>query len=123
VLGSLERFIAIITEHYAGAFPLWLAPTQVVVLPITDRTKDYALSIAGKLTDAGLRVETDTRSEKVGFKIREAQMQKIPYMLVLGDKEAESGQVTVRTHKEGDIGTMSIDDILTRLTKEVKDRS
>ena len=123
VFGSLERFIAILTEHYAGAFPLWLAPIQIVVLPITDRTRDYAVSIAKKLTDVGLRVETDSRSEKVGFKIREAQMQKVPYMLVLGDKEAESGLVTVRTYKDGDIGTMSIDDVITRLTKEVKDRN
>ena len=123
ILGSLERFIAVVTEHYGGAFPLWLAPVQVVVLPITDRTLDYATSIANKLEAIGLRVETDSRSEKVGFKIREAQMQKVPYMLVLGDKEAENGLVTVRTRKDGDIGTMAIDDVIELLEKEVQERS
>ncbi|HHT16589.1 MAG TPA: threonine--tRNA ligase, partial [Papillibacter sp.] len=94
--GSLERFIGILTEHFAGAFPLWLAPVQVIVLPITDRSAEYADSVAKRLSDAGFRVETDTRNEKIGFKIREAQVRKIPYMLVLGDKEAEQGIVTVR---------------------------
>jgi len=123
VLGSLERFIAILTEHYAGAFPLWLAPVQVVVMPITDRARDYAQSVVGFLSDAGLRVETDFRSEKIGFKIREAQLQKVPYMLVLGDKEAESGLVTVRTRKEGDVGTMAQEDFLAKLTEEVRNRT
>jgi len=118
VLGSLERFIAIITEHYAGAFPLWLSPVQVIVMPITDRTRDFAQSIADKLSADGFRVETDFRSEKIGYKIREAQMQKVPYMLVLGDKEAESGLVTVRKRSEGDIGTMSLDDFAALITKE-----
>ena len=95
--GSIERFIGILTEHFAGAFPLWLAPVQAIVLPITDRCRDYAETVAARLKDAGFRVETDYRSEKIGYKIREAQMQKIPYMLVLGDKEAETGMVTVRT--------------------------
>ncbi|MCL2227599.1 MAG: threonine--tRNA ligase [Oscillospiraceae bacterium] len=118
VLGSLERFIAIITEHYAGAFPLWLAPVQVIVLPITDRTRDYAQSVADSLAADGYRVETDFRSEKIGFKIREAQVQKIPYMLVLGDKEAESGLVTVRRRSEGDLGTMSLDEFNAMIKKE-----
>jgi len=118
VLGSLERFMAIITEHYAGAFPLWLAPVQVVVMPITDRTRDYAQALAVRLSAIGLRVETDFRSEKIGYKIREAQMQKIPYMLVLGDKEAESELITVRKRSEGDIGSMSIDDFIDMVTKE-----
>ena len=118
VLGSLERFIAIITEHYAGAFPLWLAPVQVIVMPITDRTKDYAQSVADKLLDAGYRVETDFRSEKIGFKIREAQLQKIPYMLVLGDKEAEDGVITVRRRGEGDIGAMSFEEFSAMLATE-----
>jgi len=123
VLGSLERFIAILTEHYAGAFPLWLAPVQVVVMPITDRTRDYAQGIADKLFAAGFRVETDFRSEKIGFKIREAQMQKIPYMLVLGDKEAEEGIITVRKRGEGDIGAMSFDEFFKKITGELKDRA
>jgi len=118
VLGSLERFIAILTEHYAGAFPLWLAPVQVIVMPITDRTKDYAQQIADALTDSGLRVETDFRSEKIGFKIREAQMQKIPYMLVLGDKEAESGLLTVRKRSDGDIGSMTLPEFFEMISAE-----
>jgi len=122
ILGSMERFIAILTEHYAGAFPLWLAPVQVVVLPITERTHDYAESIADKLTLTGLRVEKDCRNEKIGFKIREAQLQKIPYMLVLGDKEAESGLVTVRKRLEGDIGAMPIDEFIGKLTEEISNR-
>jgi threonyl-tRNA synthetase len=122
MLGSLERFIAVLTEHYAGAFPSWLAPVQVIVLPITERTHEYAKSVAGRLTNEGFRVENDSRNEKIGFKIREAQMQKIPYMLVLGDKEAESGLVTVRERKEGDIGNMSLDDFINRLAEEIMDR-
>jgi len=118
VLGSLERFIAIITEHYAGAFPLWLAPVQVIVMPITDRTRDYAQSVAKELRELGFRVETDFRSEKIGFKIREAQLQKIPYMLVLGDKEAESSLVTVRKRTEGDIGAMGLKEVIALLTVE-----
>jgi len=123
VLGSLERFIAIITEHYAGAFPLWLAPVQVVVLPITDRTHDYAQSVADKLSAEGFRVETDFRNEKIGFKIREAQLQKVPYMLVLGDKEAESGLLTVRKRSEGDLGSMVFAGFVTKLSEEKHSRS
>ena len=118
VLGSLERFIGILTEHYAGAFPLWLAPVQVIVLPITDRTRDYAQSVADRLIDCGFRAETDFRNEKIGYKIREAQLQKIPYMLVLGDKEAESGLVTARKRAEGDLGEMPLDDFIAIITKE-----
>ena len=123
VLGSLERFIAILTEHYAGAFPLWLAPVQVIVMPITERTRDYARSVADKLSNAGFRVETDLRSEKIGLKIRESQLQKIPYMLVLGDKEAESGLLTVRKRSEGDIGEMELDAFLSMITEEVTSRA
>jgi threonyl-tRNA synthetase len=122
MLGSIERFIAIITEHYAGAFPLWLAPVQVVVMPITERTHDYAGAVADKLFDAGFRVETDFRNEKIGFKIREAQMQKIPYMLVLGDKEADSELVTVRERKEGDIGAMTLGEFTAKLTKDLQEK-
>ena len=122
LLGSIERFIAILTEHYAGAFPLWLAPVQVVVLPITERTHDYAKRIADKLADAGFRVETDCRNEKIGLKIRESQMQKLPYMLVLGDKEAESGFVTVRKRLEGDIGAMSYDEFTAKLMEDIREK-
>jgi threonyl-tRNA synthetase len=122
ILGSLERFIGVLTEHYAGAFPLWLAPVQVMVMPITDRTKDYAGVVADNLEEMGLRVATDYRSEKIGFKIREAQMQKIPYMLVLGDKEAESGELTVRKRAEGDIGTMSLEKFTETLKQEIANR-
>jgi threonyl-tRNA synthetase len=122
VFGALERFIAILTEHYAGAFPLWLAPVQVSVLPITDRAHDYARSVADRLGGAGLRVETDLRNEKIGYKIREAQLQKVPYMLVLGDKEAESGAVTVRKRFEGDTGTMGLDEFIEKLSGEVRGR-
>lgn len=123
ILGSLERFIAIITEHYGGAFPLWLAPVQVIVMPITDRTHDYAQTVADKLESMGFRVETDFRSEKIGFKIREAQMQKIPYMLVLGDKEAENGLVTVRKRAEGDIGAMPLEELVENLEKQLTIRT
>ncbi|MDD6021383.1 MAG: threonine--tRNA ligase [Acutalibacteraceae bacterium] len=110
VLGSIERFIGVITEHFAGAFPLWLAPRQVIILPIADRHLDAANAVMDKLAALGIRVEVDSRSEKLGYKLREAQLQKIPYMLVVGDKEAADGTVSVRKRGEGDIGSMSIDD-------------
>ncbi|MGE4352934.1 MAG: threonine--tRNA ligase [Oscillospiraceae bacterium] len=120
VLGSIERFIGVITEHFAGAFPLWLSPVQVKVMAITDRVKDYSQQIADKLDAAGVRVETDFRNEKIGYKIREAQMQKIPYMLVVGDKEAESGAVAVRTRSGGDEGLMAVDAFIEKVTSEIK---
>lgn len=123
VFGSIERFIGVITEHFAGAFPTWLAPVQVKVMPITDRSRDYAEGVYQKLFDAGIRVEKDYRNEKIGYKIREAQMQKIPYMLVLGDKEAEDGIVAVRTRAGGDEGTMSIEAFMEKLAGEIKNRS
>ena len=122
-LGSIERFIGVITENYAGAFPLWLAPVQVKVIPITDRTKAAAEAIAAQLEGAGIRTETDTRSEKLGYKIREAQSQKIPYMLVIGDKEAEDGTVAVRTRKGGDEGTMSLEAFLSQVKQEIAEKS
>ena len=122
-LGSIERFIGILTEHYAGAFPMWLAPVQATILPITDRTAEYADEIAAKLEAEGLRVEVDHRNEKIGYKIREAQMQKIPYMLVLGDKEAEAGTVAVRKRTGGDEGAMSADEFIERALKEIKERA
>jgi threonyl-tRNA synthetase len=120
LLGSLERFIGILTEHYGGAFPMWLAPVQVVVIPITDRTKDYAQNVADILTEKGFRVETDYRSEKVGYKIREAQVQKIPYMIILGDKEAESETVTARERAQGDIGAMTLTELVERLREDTQ---
>ena len=123
VFGSIERFIGIITEHFAGAFPVWLSPVQVKVMPITDRTSDYANDVAAKLSAAGVRVETDLRNEKIGYKIREAQMQKTPYMLVIGDREAESGAVAVRTRSGEDLGAMPLDAFIERVTGEIKSRS
>ena len=119
VLGSIERFIGVITEHFAGAFPTWLAPVQVKVLPITDRTADYAKEIAAKLEAMDIRVETDLRNEKIGYKIREAQMQKIPYMLVVGDKEAENGTISVRTRAGGDMGAMAFDEFAAKIKEEI----
>ena len=123
VFGSIERFIGIITEHFAGAFPVWLSPVQVKVMPITDRNSDYAKDVAAKLSAAGVRVETDLRNEKIGYKIREAQMQKTPYMLVIGDREAESGAVAVRTRSGEDLGAMPLDAFIERITGEIKSRS
>jgi threonyl-tRNA synthetase len=112
IVGSFERFIAILIEHYAGAFPLWLAPVQVVVLPIADRHAEYAEQVRSRLAAAGLRVELDGRKEKIGYKIREAQLQKIPYMLVTGDREAAEGTVSVRTRSGGDQGARRIEDFV-----------
>ena len=122
VFGSIERFIGVITEHYAGAFPVWLSPVQVKVMPITDRTADYAKEVAAKLEAMGVRVETDLRNEKIGYKIREAQMQKIPYMLVVGDREAEAGAVAVRTRAGVDMGAMPFEDFAAKVTQEIKNR-
>ena len=123
LLGSIERFIGVITEHFAGAFPTWLAPVQVKLLPITDRTHEYAQQIYDKLFALGYRVENDTRSEKIGYKIREAQLEKVPYMLVLGDKEAEAGQVAVRARKTGETTVMAFEEFLAMLEEEVKTRA
>jgi threonyl-tRNA synthetase len=108
LFGSIERFFGVLIEHYAGAFPLWLAPVQVIVLPITDRINEYAQEVAAELREAGFRVETNLKSDKIGAKIRDAQLQKIPYMVVLGDKELEEQKVAVRERKQGDIGQMSL---------------
>ena len=122
VFGSIERFIGVITEHFAGAFPTWLSPVQVKILPITDRTMDYAKDVAAKLEAVGIRTEVDTRNEKLGFKIREAQMEKVPYKLVVGDKEAENGTVAVRT-RDADKGAMPLEDFLTKLQEEIASKS
>ena len=123
VFGSIERFIGILTEHFAGAFPLWLAPVQVRLMTITDRADEAAKAVQAKLEDAGIRTEIDLRNEKIGFKIREAQVQKIPYMLVLGDKEAENGVVAVRKRGEGDIGQMTPDELLAKLREEIRTKA
>jgi threonyl-tRNA synthetase len=120
VCGSFERFIAILIEHFAGAFPLWLAPLQVIVLPIADRHLDYARAVAAELDQAGLRAEVDDRQEKVNYKIREAQLQKIPYMLVVGDREAADRAVAVRSQKKGDLGARPLEQFLTDALAEVR---
>jgi threonyl-tRNA synthetase len=115
LLGSFERFIGILIEHYAGEFPLWLAPVQAAVLPITDAQLGYAREVRERLREAGLRVEVDERTESVGRKIRDSELRKIPYMLILGPREAESGEVSVRRHREGDVGSMPINELVERL--------
>ena len=119
IYGSIERFIAILTEHYAGAFPLWLAPVQVVVLPLGESQNAYAQEVKKQLEDSGLRVEVDARDEKLGYRIREAQLQKIPYMIILGPKEEEGKTLSVRSRKDGDLGTMDLEALTARLTEEV----
>ena len=123
LFGSIERFFGVLIEHYAGAFPLWLAPVQVAVLPITDRINEYADSIAKDLRDAGFRVEANLKSDKIGAKIRDAQLQKIPYMLVLGDKELEEQKVAVRERKQGDIGAMSLAEFKEMISQQKLQRS
>jgi threonyl-tRNA synthetase len=118
-LGCYERTLALLIEKYAGAFPTWLAPVQVKVLPITDRAAERCVEIEKYLAARGVRVETDLRNEKIGFKIREAQMQKVPYMLVLGDKEVESGLLSVRSRKNGDLGTKSLEEFSAMLLDEI----
>lgn len=121
LFGSFERFIGIITEHFAGAFPTWLTPVQVKILPISaEKHMEYAKKLQAELDEKGFRVELDERNEKIGYKIREAQMQKIPYMLVIGDKEIESGTVGVRSRKDGDLGAMKTEDFIAKLDEEVK---
>ncbi len=120
IYGSMERFIGILIEHYAGAFPLWLAPEQIRVLPITDRCHEYAQKVLEQLKKKGLRAEIDTRNEKIGYKIREAQVQKLPYMLLIGDKEVEAGTVAVRERSKGDLGSMSLDEFLASIEKDAK---
>ncbi len=121
LFGSFERFIGIITEHFAGAFPTWLAPVQVRILPIADSHKEYSEKLKEELEEKGIRVELDDRQEKIGYKIREAQMQKIPYMLVIGDKEIEANAVGVRSRKDGDIGQMPISEFIQKIKKEIEE--
>ncbi len=120
LFGSMERFMGVLIEHYAGAFPLWLAPVQAVVIPIADRHVEYAQKVADTLKSQGFRSEVDDRNEKTGYKIREAQLQKIPYMLVVGDREAEAGAVSVRSRAEGDKGAIALDDLIEQLKTELE---
>jgi threonyl-tRNA synthetase len=123
LFGSIERFFGVLIEHYAGAFPMWLAPVHVAVLPITDRINEYAEAVGRELRQAGLRVEINLRSEKIGAKIRDAQLQKIPFMLVLGDRELEEGRVAVRERSKGDIGTMTVEEFETMARKLIQSRA
>lgn len=122
IFGSIERFIAILTEHYAGAFPTWLAPVQVKILPITDRSLDYACKIQAQLEELDIRTELDNRNEKIGYKIRAAQMEKVPYMLVIGDKEVENSVVSVRSRVKGDTGSMSVGDFINTVEEEIRSK-
>ena len=122
VYGSIERFIGILIENYAGAFPAWLAPCQVRVMPITDKHYEYAKKLSDEMFKLGLRVYLDDRNEKIGYQIREAQLQKVPYMLVIGDKEVEDGTVAVRRRGEGDIGAMKQEDFIAMLQEEIADK-
>ena len=123
IYGSIERFIGILTEHFAGAFPLWLSPVQARVMTITNRSDAWAEEIRKALDEAGLRVEIDLRNEKIGFKIREGQVQKVPYMIVLGDKEAEDKTLAVRSRKDGDLGTVELPEFIERLKKEIAEKA
>ena len=122
VFGSIERFIGILIEHFAGKFPVWLAPEQVKVLPVTDRAAAYAEQLVSEMNAMGLRASADLRKEKLGRKILDAEMDKVPYKLVVGDKEVEEGTVSVRRRGEGDIGSMSKDDFFALVKKEEADK-
>jgi len=123
MLGSMERFVGCLIEHFAGAFPLWISPVQVVVLPLTEAQTDSAAELAGRLKAAGLRVETDLRSEKIGSRIRDAELQRVPYMLILGAREVENGAVAVRARERGDLGAKPVDEVIRLLCEEVSTRS
>ncbi|MFQ5743134.1 MAG: His/Gly/Thr/Pro-type tRNA ligase C-terminal domain-containing protein, partial [Acidobacteriota bacterium] len=123
IFGSLERFIGGLIEHYAGAFPLWLAPVQLVVLPIADRHLTYAEGVADACERAGLRVEVDRRSQKIGAKIRDAQLQKIPFMLLAGDREIHNETVAVRHRSAGDLGALALEDFITRMRHDIERRA
>lgn len=123
VFGSIERFMGILTEQYAGAFPMWLSPVQVKVLSLTERTADKCLEIVEQLREKGFRVETDNRNEKIGMKIREAQLEKVPYMLVIGDRDVEQEVVSVRDRKQGDLGAMKLEAFMEKIKKQVEEKS
>ena len=121
--GSMERFIGILTEEFAGFFPTWLAPVQVVIMNITDSQSEYVNELTQKLSNAGIRVKADLRNEKIGFKIREHTLRRVPYMLVCGDKEVESGKVAVRTRRGKDLGSMDVNEVIEKLQQEIRSRS
>ena len=123
VFGSIERFIGILIEHYAGRFPVWLSPVQVKVLSVSEKSRDYANSVYARLRSAGIRVEIDNRDEKIGYKIREAQLEKVPYMLVIGEKETENGNIAVRSRDGGDLGSMDTEAFVAKVLKETAERS
>src|SRR5438445_2948434 len=123
LFGSIERFFGVLIEHYTGAFSMWLAPVQVAVLPMTDRINEYAEQVSRELRLAGLRVEVNRRNDKIGAKIRDAQLQKIPFMLVLGDREMQEGKVAVRERSKGDIGAMALDDFSEMARRLVETRA
>ena len=117
--GSIERFIGILIEHFAGKFPVWLAPVQVKVIPVSEKSMEYAADVYEKLKAAGIRTELDHKDEKVGYKIRQAQLEKVPYMLVLGEKEAAEGAITVRSRDKGDLGAAGLEDFIADIKKMV----
>jgi threonyl-tRNA synthetase len=123
ILGSLERFFGVLIENYGGAFPLWLAPVQVVVLPITDKQNEYAEKLGNDLKECGIRCEVDTRSEKVGFKIREAETSKVPYMFIVGGREVEQNKVSVRHYGQIDLGVMQLEEAISKLQEEIESKS
>ena len=121
--GSIERFIGILTEHYAGKFPTWLAPTQVKVLPVSEKSVEYAKKLTDALEEKSIRVKLDDRNEKIGYKIREAQqVDRVPYMLIIGAKEAEEGNISVRNRDTGETTTMSLDEFIAKITEEISSR-
>ena len=123
ILGSIERFMGVLIEHYAGAFPTWLAPVQAVVIPIADRQQEYARKVEKELVEDGIRAKTDARNERMNAKIREAQLQKIPYMLVVGDREIEAEAVAVRLRSGEDLGAMPVEEVKSRILDEIRSRS
>jgi threonyl-tRNA synthetase len=122
ILGSIERFIGILIEEYSGKFPTWIAPTQVTIMNITDKQGEYCEKIVKKLKENGFRAKLDLRNEKIGFKIREHTLKRVPYLLVVGDKEMEANEIAIRTRSGEDLGKMSVDDFITKLDEEVKNR-
>ena len=123
IFGSIERFIGILTEHFAGAFPTWIAPVQVKVMSITDRANEYVQNLADRLKELDIRVEVDTRNEKIGYKIREAQLEKVPYMLIAGDKEVENEDISVRSRNRGDLGSMDVEKFIGDITYEISTKA
>ena len=122
IFGSIERFIGILIEHYAGRFPTWLAPVQVKILPITDKHTQYSLKLEKMMKEKGIRVEVDARNEKIGYKIRESQLSQIPYMLVIGDKEIESGKVAVRSRDEGELGAVPVEVFIDGIVEDIQEK-